>query len=146
MNKKNIIKIHKIEVARRQLETAINLFFTNGDVFAIITLAGAAEEIFGVFLKREDMCNMYYHLEELSKRKFGERDSKIVNNEINGIRNNLKHANDPTEDMVELLEEYDALGMLMRAIVNYSRLNNGDTTPDMLRVIEYISTQYPELS
>lgn len=138
------MKIHKIEVARRQLETAIELFFTNRDVFAIMTLAGAAEEIFGAFLKREDMCNMYYHLEELSKRKFGERDSKIVNNEINGIRNNLKHANNPTEDMVELLEEDDVLGMLMRAIVNYSRLNNGDSTSNMLRIIEYISTKYPE--
>lgn len=58
----------------------------------------------------------------------------------------MKHANDPTEDLVELLEEYDALGMLTRAIVNYARLNNGDATPNMLRVIEYISTKYPEYS
>jgi hypothetical protein len=39
------IKISRLEAARRQLDTAIRLYFTNGDPISIHTLAAAAFEI-----------------------------------------------------------------------------------------------------
>lgn len=60
--------IHKKEVAHRQLETAIDLFFAKGDLLAVITLAGAAEEILGRFLQREDKPSSFTHIVELDKR------------------------------------------------------------------------------
>lgn len=49
----NIEKHHKQEIAARQLETALLLYFAKKDLFSVITLAGAAEEIFGQLLSLE---------------------------------------------------------------------------------------------
>lgn len=50
----NIEKHHKSEIATRQLETALLLYFAKKDLFSVITLAGAAEEIYGQLLARRD--------------------------------------------------------------------------------------------
>ncbi|MBU5612756.1 hypothetical protein [Geomonas azotofigens] len=47
----NIEKHHKQEIATRQVETALLLYFAQKDLFSVITLAGAAEEIFGQLLR-----------------------------------------------------------------------------------------------
>lgn len=50
----NIEKFEKQEIGARQLEMALRIFFAEGDLFSVITLAGAAEEIFGqLLLQRE---------------------------------------------------------------------------------------------
>lgn len=49
----NIEKFHKQEIAARQLQTALRLFFAGGDVFSVITLAGAAEEILAGLLEQK---------------------------------------------------------------------------------------------
>ena len=41
----HIGRYHKKEIASRQIDTALRLFFENGDLFSVITLAGAAEEM-----------------------------------------------------------------------------------------------------
>ena len=48
----NIQKFAKQEVALRQIETALELFSRQGDLFSVITLAGAAEEILGLLLEQ----------------------------------------------------------------------------------------------
>jgi hypothetical protein len=45
-----IQKYAKEEIASHQIETALRLFFEKGDLFSVITLAGAAEEILGQLL------------------------------------------------------------------------------------------------
>ena len=47
----NIEKHHKQEIATRHLETALLLYFAQKDLFSVITLAGAAEEILGQLLR-----------------------------------------------------------------------------------------------
>ncbi|WP_239028029.1 hypothetical protein [Geomonas subterranea] len=47
----NIEKHHKQEIASRHLETALLLYFAQKDLFSVITLAGAAEEMFGQLLR-----------------------------------------------------------------------------------------------
>lgn len=47
----NIEKHHKQEIALRQLETALLLYFAKKDLFSVITLAGATEEILGHLLQ-----------------------------------------------------------------------------------------------
>lgn len=47
----NIEKHNKQEIAARQLETALLLYFAKKDLFSVITLAGAAEEILGQLLQ-----------------------------------------------------------------------------------------------
>jgi hypothetical protein len=48
------LRIGKLDAARRQLETAIILWFTDGDPVAIHTLAFAAYEIIHVVSKKRD--------------------------------------------------------------------------------------------
>lgn len=48
----NIQKYAKEEIALNQIETALELFFKEGDLFSVITLAGAAEEIIGQLLQQ----------------------------------------------------------------------------------------------
>lgn len=46
------MRLHKIEIARRQIEVAAELFFAERDFLAVVTLAGAAEEILGSLINQ----------------------------------------------------------------------------------------------
>lgn len=137
------MKLHKKEIARRQIEVAAELFFDERDFLAVVTLAGAAEEILGSLLRREGEPAMIDHLVDLDKRQFGGRPFAVLNKEVNGIRNALKHANDPTEDTIEI-EAGEAIAMLSRAVANYASLNNGEVTPIMIRVYEHLKVLHPD--
>ena len=52
------IKITKLNVAINQLQMAIDMFLENKDLFCIITLAGAAEEILGHYATRANEKTM----------------------------------------------------------------------------------------
>ena len=130
--------IHKIEIAKRQLDVAIDILRSDGDYLAIITLAGAAEEILGEFLKRHNKKAMVGHLEQLDVKLTGGRPYKVFNHEINGIRNALKHANFPDEDEIEV-EHCDAVAMLSRAVTNYILLG-GAESPKIIWFYEYLNT------
>lgn len=137
-----MIKLHKIEIARRQIEVATELFFEGGDFLAVITLAGAAEKILGSIIRRNKKQKaMFDILVEVDKKEFGGRSHLIVNNELNGTRNALKHANHESEDEIEI-EEGEAIAMLSRAVANYATLNGGEAaTSPMIRLYEYLKAQ-----
>lgn len=115
------MKVSKQDVAIRQLNFAIDLFLSNKEPLAVITLAGAAEEILGRLVSRDGKVNMKDELVRLDKELTGGREFVVVSNEINGLRNSLKHANDLSENFIEY-DEAAPLAYLMRAIVNYQRL------------------------
>lgn len=130
------MQLSKTEIAKRQLDAASQLYLSGGDYLAVITLAGAAEEILGVLLKRQGKRAMVDQLVELDASLTGGRPFKIISNEINKARNALKHANDPSEDLI-VVEPGEALAMLGRAIVNYVWLTES-ATPDMARVYDHL--------
>ncbi len=62
--------ISKVDISVRQLLTAIDLYFRNGDLVSVVTLAGASEEILGKLVRAagqsaslddvvERLCGMY---------------------------------------------------------------------------------------
>ena len=142
-HKENVVRLHKIEIARRQIEVAAELFFAEQDFLAVITLAGAAEEILGKLLRRTGETAMIDHLVELDKRLSGGRSFEVVKKEVNGIRNALKHASNPSEDEIEV-NSGEAIAMLGRAVVNYVKLNIGQPTPIMIRVYEHLKLLHPD--
>lgn len=113
------MKLNKYQIAERQLEVAAKIYLADGDFLAIITLAGAAEEILGNLLERNGKPNVKQSLFNIDKEITGGRRPTIVNSEINGIRNALKHAKDPSEDELDIGHEA-AISMLARALANYS--------------------------
>lgn len=136
------MKLHKKEIARRQIETALDLFFVQGDILSIITLAGAGEEILGNLLQRAgEPCAMDHLIDYDKCLTVTGRDPKIVNEEVNGIRNSLKHANRPFEDELEVDSEH-AVAMLTRAVANYVSLE-GSLTPPMHKFYEHLRLLHP---
>lgn len=138
------MKLHKKEIAKRQIETALDLFFRQGDIFSIITLAGAGEEILGKLLRRAGEPCMMDHLIDYDKcLTVTGRNSKIVNEEVNGIRNSLKHANNPIEDEFEVDSEH-AEAILARAVTNYVLLEGSLTSP-MHKFYEHLRLLHPDI-
>ena len=94
--------LSKLEIAKRQLEVAAQLYVDGADDLAVITLAGAAEEILGKLLRRTEQKSMADHIVELDKKLTGGRPFNVVSDAVNRARNALKHARDQSEDLVKI--------------------------------------------
>jgi hypothetical protein len=70
------MNLSKSEIAKRQIETACGIFLSGGDFLAVVTLAGAAEEILGNLLKRAGKANSMDDILALDQRLFGGRPFK----------------------------------------------------------------------
>jgi hypothetical protein len=118
------MKIHKIEVAQRQLDTAISLFFSEGDPCSVIALAAASEEVLGNYVDgvwiKNNKDNMFYRmyagaisrgLELVNTTQFSQ---KLVN----VTKNSLKHATTEDEQYVSINEE-EMVIRLMLALMNF---------------------------
>ena len=46
------MKLHKTEIARHQIDTAIDLFLEDKDFISALTLAGVGEELTGKLIER----------------------------------------------------------------------------------------------
>lgn len=90
MKKTKNITISKLDAARRQLETAIRLYFANGDPVSIHTLAAAAYNIVKDVNKNRGGTPLFLKEEFLDYIKEGHE--KEVRKLINAAENFFKHA------------------------------------------------------
>ena len=114
---------YRTDLALSQLETALTLFFEGRDYASVITLAGAADEIFGQLLTaggrenslestKKAVATIHVHL-------YGEALApSIVVERANRARNCLKHWNVGDPHIVKLDLPVEAQDMLNRAIDN----------------------------
>ncbi|MGM8063166.1 hypothetical protein [Vogesella indigofera] len=128
--------LSNLEIAHRQIERAIVLFLDDRDYVSALTLAGAAEEILGKLLKKEDK---EHWLDSISKgalralgfleREFQTQEALKARKEIANIANRhkniFKHYND--NGTVTLLVDVAAAEMIDRAISNYFDLTQRET-------------------
>lgn len=112
----------KFEVAERQLVVAARLYIEDDDYLAILTLAGAAEDILGPLARRAGKKAMLDEIVELDRKLTGGRPFAEVREEVNGARNSIKHAREPKEDYAVFVERGETTAMLLRAFVNYKRV------------------------
>ena len=119
------LKVSKLDAAKRQLETAIRLYFSNGDPVSIHTLSAAAYEILFDISKRRGAEPMFIKdkfidlLRPESQRKFAQK--------VNEAENFFKHADrDPeaTLDFNPGSSEY----LMWDACWQYSKLT-GEEPP-----------------
>lgn len=117
-------RIHdRLALAKEQLDTALNLFLDHRNYSSAITLAGAAEEIFGHALtirggtsaldtSYESMAEFHrmLHSAELNKKSFVSKE--------NLARNALKHLQKDKGPTITIDLEESACWMLVRAIQN----------------------------
>ena len=117
----------KLEIASRQLEMALTIFNSGGGPFSALTLAGAAEEVFGKFVKKngepaaiDHLADSYIHLKAVHS---GEVPSKSeACSRINSAKNSVKHMNLVGDEYVYLDPKWEAHEMIMRCIVNFKLL------------------------
>ncbi len=122
-------------IALEQLETALQLFREGGSAFAVITLAGAAEEILGKMVRRGGAQNALDELAtgaaQMHQHLFGgEAKPQDFADRANEARNALKHLNAEKGPTLSLDPIEEALDMLNRAIENYWTLEHS-LTPSM---------------
>ncbi|MEX1667796.1 hypothetical protein AB4876_02680 [Zhongshania guokunii] len=124
--------VSKLRVAEAQLDSAIDLFL-DGKYVASLTLAGAAEEIFGklvkfhggqpAFEKRVDLMRSI-----VRKTRPGNMPSnKKIGSDINYLKNSFKHLDmEVVGNAVVNIRNVrrEAISMLDRAIRNYSALGS----------------------
>ncbi len=130
--------LSKLEIAKRQLEVAAQLYVDGADDLAVITLAGAAEEILGKLLRRTEQKSMADHIVELDKKLTGGRPFNVVSDAVNRARNALKHARDQSEDLVKI-EPGEATAMFGRALLNYVRLVGQPTPVMQVAYLKFVS-------
>jgi hypothetical protein len=119
------MKISKLDAARQQLEVACRLFLQRESILAVHTLCGAAEDILGRLAVRANEKSMFERMKSAAEHHFGRpMSTKEVSELINGTRNALKHANDPSEDPFDYNPDHGFV-MLLRALVNFQLVTGG---------------------
>ena len=125
-------------IALAQLETALRLFRDGDDLFSVITLAGAAEEILGELVEKRGRDNS---LESLKKapgaihklatgESLDEKGLTIFAKRANRARNAVKHPKAGGEPTITLDVREEAVDILTRAVDNYWLLEDS-VTPAM---------------
>lgn len=119
----SVTNISKTEAAKRQLDTAIDLFFEDGDAFSAHTLAFAAFKV---------MLNLYSHRKN---DDFGEQIDKLISERIGWERfsntaNFLKHADRDPDGFLEDFHAEMVLPLIGLATLLYRKLS-GDFSPKM---------------
>jgi len=123
----DIQKYAKKEIALNQLETALGLYFAKRELFSVITLAGAAEEIFGQLLQQREakgtvsFTAVLNLLRPRQKKESGDAAS----------------ASHETDLYVHMDVQQEAQFLLGRAIDDYQALA-GELSANMLRFNEEV--------
>jgi hypothetical protein len=122
-------RFHRTEIARRQLQTAVELFLQGLDRSSVITLAGAASNVLDALVRRS------------VKEPFVDYARRVYNHLVGGtpkrqsylhhIETKLgviahKHLSPTDPDIVELDLEKQAVDALSRAVAEYATLYGQD--------------------
>jgi hypothetical protein len=127
------VRLTKIDVARLQLERAIDLFVNSTDFVSAITLVGAAEEILGKLVEDLGKKNALNELIDTSKameiRLYGEADGEMKEyvSLANYFSNRLKHLNEGADLIFNV--DYEAASLISRALDNYYLIQGSSTEP-----------------
>ena len=133
----NRIQVTKLESARRQLETAIKLFFAGGDFVSIHTLSYAA---YGI---TRDLCEHSKNPKSLTKwveNRVVETQQKEFFKHISKAGGFFKHADQEPKAVLEYIPEQYEL-FLMFAIYQYEALTNELTLPMGVFKIWYLKNR-----
>ena len=114
-----MVALTKNDVARRQLLTAIQLFFNGGDAISIYSLASNAWEVIDVLCAREGVASVSNETRgHIPPGKDLKRD--YVNSPY---RNFFKHADRDSNASLANFDELAVDSILMLAVEDYIRLN-----------------------
>jgi hypothetical protein len=134
------IRVNKIDAARRQIETAIRLLFSNEDPVAIHTLVAAGCRILRDLAAKRPTAKFHQAFVELIKPGMESEAWKAINRAANFF----KHADhDPNEVLTDVDEEANEALLLMSCL--YYRDLGYQPTATMNAFLSWISALHPNL-
>ena len=113
------VLVTKLDAARRQLETSLRLYFTDGDVVSIHTLAAAAGQILEDLNKKHGGPEMF--LRDTFVARFRPEHQRQIRNTLAAPENFLKHADRDPSETLTLRPGHTEL-LLMEATYAYQNL------------------------
>ena len=139
------VRVTKLEAAGRQLETAIDLYFRDGDPVSIHTLCCAAYDVIHVLNKQRndplDLDDMM--LKDFDRFLTSRAEKKLFHDSLNAAQNFFKHGSSDTSGTVTLDTRYTEWH-LYEAVQKYARLV-GQCSKTMALYTTWFATQYPEV-
>ena len=139
------VTITKLDAARRQLETAIKLYFDEGDQASVHTLCCAAYNVIQVLNKKQNspltLDDMM--LKDLSDLMLTKARRKEVHDYLNETENFLKHGNsDP--DATHIFDSDYTEALLFDAVIRYGRLA-GECSPELGMYLGWFVSLHPDI-
>lgn len=141
----NTVQISKIDAAIRQLETAAHLYFSDGDICSIHTLAAASLEITSTLAK--GTYTEQFLLQDKIYSKIPEKKRNEAHKRIQYQRNFLKHADRDKEKILDFSPEITDIILLSAVIplrilatdnnINFYRLDNNKLRLSAIEVLHY---------
>lgn len=138
---KKILTISKLDAAKRQLETVIRLYFSNGDPVSIHTLTAAS---YNVLRDLNRSCGgepLLIKEQSLDWIKDGYQ--KQVRSKLNEAENFFKHA-DRDHDSVLEFNPYQSEFLILEACTVYSRLT-GEWPPLFKAYQNWFIAHHPDM-
>lgn len=133
-----MVTITQRDAACRQLATAIRMYFSDGDMVAVHTLAGAAREIFENHCKKQNINRFFDYIQSTHTRT-----EKELWGIINKARNFFKHSSDSLDDAVEL-EDSDNKSILFMACHDCAALLGAEQPVEVQTFNTwYLATEFP---
>ena len=137
--------VTKLEAAGRQLETAILLYFQNGDPVSIHTLCCAAYGVIHALNKKRndpmDLNDMM--LKDFDRYLSSKAEKKLFRESFNAAQNFFKHGNSDVNSTITLDTRFTEVRMY-EAVLKYGRLV-GQSPATMAIYMVWFATQYPGL-
>ena len=134
-----VIRVSKIEAAKRQIEVSIKLLFQNEDPIGILTLAAAGFRILRNLGKKAD-TQIHQHLKKIIKPGMEGRLWKAFNRPADF----LKHAEDGHDGILENIQEEANDVLILFACFYYKELGY-QWTPQMEAFITWYMLRHPEI-
>jgi len=133
------INVSKVEAARRQIDVAIRMLFSEEDPVAIHTLAGAAFRILRDLVDKKSDS----YMKKITKSMIKPGMEGKFWRQWNRSTNFLKHADKDPEALLENIDEEANEGILFIASLYYQDLRHR-LTPEMITLVGWYIAMHPE--
>jgi hypothetical protein len=133
------LSVSKLEAARRQIETAVALYFNYGDPVSIHTLSAAAYNIIRDINQKRGGDMMLKDAWQLLETD----DAAVFRQTTNQAENFLKHADHDPDGSLDLDPRWAEV-FLLEAAIRYYALT-GEQTPLMQLFAGWFVTQHPNI-
>lgn len=134
--------LSKIDAATQQIEAAIELFYARRYAPSI-TLAGAAEGCIAGDFSDATPAPLFEQMKRGAKERYG-LESKGSVARFNAVRDWLKHETRSAGSTCDVTD-FDAFGMIVRAVTKLDALAPGSETSAIARFVEYCREHYADV-